>query len=89
MRYRNRMEAGTALAEALANYKGQRIVVLALPRGGVPVALPVAKSLRVPVHLLLVRKLGIPGHSEVGMGAIVDGDPQTTVRNEIVLRGHG
>ncbi|XIA66101.1 phosphoribosyltransferase [Bradyrhizobium sp. TZ2] len=60
-------------------------LVLALPRGGVPVAFEVAKSLAAPLDLLLVRKIGAPGHAELGMGAVVDGrNPQLVLNWEIV-----
>lgn len=76
--FENRVEAGRALAESLRNSLGdlgdrirrQNPIVLALPRGGVPVALEVARALRAPLDLLLVRKLGVPGHEELAMGAI-------------------
>jgi putative phosphoribosyl transferase len=72
--YRNRSEAGKYLATQLANY-GDRddVMVLALPRGGVPVAFEVAKALRAPLDIFLVRKLGVPGHEELAMGAISTG----------------
>jgi putative phosphoribosyl transferase len=70
-RFRNRTEAGQLLAPPLAMYANHpNTIVLALPRGGVPVAFEVAKALHVPLDLCLVRKLGIPGHQELAMGAI-------------------
>ena len=70
-RYRNRTDAGRHLAESLCEYAGNAaIVVLALPRGGVPVAVEVAKSLRAPLHSYIVRKIGVPGHEELAMGAV-------------------
>ena len=68
-RYRDRYEAGHALAERLQPYAGRDdVIVLALPRGGVPVAFEVARELGVPLDLFLVRKLGAPGHEELAMG---------------------
>lgn len=58
--FRNRQDAGRRLAKALSGYKGRRPVVLALPRGGVPVAAEVASSLDAPIDLVLVRKIGLP-----------------------------
>jgi len=73
-RFRNREEAGRELAEALADYDERPdVLVLALPRGGVPVGAEVAHALGVPLDLMLVRKLGVPGHEELAMGAIASG----------------
>src|ERR1019366_6449821 len=73
-RFHNRAEAGGLLADKLAKYAGvQDVLVLALPRGGLPVALPVALRLRAPLDVLVVRKLGVPGHEELAMGAIAAG----------------
>ncbi|HKR13176.1 MAG TPA: phosphoribosyltransferase [Pyrinomonadaceae bacterium] len=69
--YRDRSEAGRILATRLSKYKNRKdVLVLALPRGGVPVAFEVAQALRVPLDVFLVRKLGVPGHEELAMGAI-------------------
>ena len=69
--FQNRTEAGRALAKRLSAYTGKRdILVLALPRGGIPVAKAVAKSLSLPMDVWLVRKLGVPGYEELAMGAI-------------------
>jgi predicted phosphoribosyltransferase len=74
MIYRNRTEAGNYLAAQLPHYANRDdVLVLALPRGGVPVAFEVAKALRAPLDIFLVRKLGIPGHEELAMGAIATG----------------
>jgi putative phosphoribosyl transferase len=74
MRFRDRAEAGTRLAARLQQYKGRHdVVVLALPRGGVPVAVEVARELGAPLDVFLVRKLGVPGHPELAMGAIAAG----------------
>jgi predicted phosphoribosyltransferase len=74
MIYRDRVDAGKQLAKRLTDYADRDdVLVLALPRGGVPVAYEVAKSLRVPLDIFLVRKLGVPGHEELAMGAISTG----------------
>jgi predicted phosphoribosyltransferase len=74
MIYRNRAEAGKHLATKLATYADRDdVLVLALPRGGVPVAYEVAKELAAPLDVFLVRKLGVPGHEELAMGAIATG----------------
>lgn len=71
---KDRTEAGRALGRALKSYRGREdVVVLGLPRGGVPVACEVAESLSAPVDLMVVRKLGTPGHAELAMGAIASG----------------
>lgn len=85
MSFRNRTDAGRRLAKALINYEDRRPVVLALPRGGVPVAAEVARSLDAPLDLILVRKIGIPSHPELAMGAVVDGADPLVVRNEDVI----
>lgn len=73
--YRDRSEAGQVLATRLMKYVGsQDVLVLALPRGGVPVAFEVAKALHAPLDVFVVRKLGVPGHEELAMGAIATGD---------------
>lgn len=70
-KYRDRHHAGQVLAQHLAEYEGnQNVIVLALPRGGVPVAYEVAKSLAAPLDVFIVRKLGVPGHPELAMGAL-------------------
>src|SRR5512132_2259772 len=70
----NRTEAGQILAENLGSYSNREdVVVLALPRGGVPVAAEVAKRLKAPLDVFVVRKLGLPGHPELAMGAIASG----------------
>jgi putative phosphoribosyl transferase len=72
--YKNRSEAAYILAEALKSYSGRSdLLVLALPRGGVPVAYEVARALAAPLDLMLVRKLGVPDHEELAMGAIATG----------------
>jgi len=84
MIYRNRMDAGRQLAERLKAYVNRDdVLVLALPRGGVPVAYEVAKALNAPLDIFLVRKLGVPGHEELAMGAIATGGVR--VLNEDVV----
>lgn len=73
-RFRDRYDAGRQLAERLKAYANRPdVIVLALPRGGVPVGYEVAAALHVPLDLMLVRKLGVPGHEELAMGAIASG----------------
>ena len=80
----DRTEGGRALAEKLSGYKNRKdTVVLALPRGGVPVAFEVAKALNAPLDVFLVRKLGVPGHEELAFGAIASGE--VAVFNEPLL----
>lgn len=86
MPFKDRIEAGSKLAAALAKYKDQQPVVLALPRGGVPVAAEVAAALNAPLDLILVRKIGVPLQPELAMGAVFDGGTPTIVRNEDVIR---
>ena len=87
-RYKNREEAGKRLGEQLKTYRGQDdLVVLGLPRGGVPVADQVALALQAPLSVFIVRKVGVPGHSELAMGAIASGGLQ--VVNESVMRSLG
>ena len=74
VRFLDRRDAGRRLAAKLQRYAGDpNVVVLGLPRGGVPVAYEVARALRVPMDVFVVRKLGVPGHSELAMGAIASG----------------
>ena len=87
--YATREAAGEVLAEALARLDLSDPVVLALPRGGVPVALPVARALSAPLDLILVRKIGLPRQPELAAGALVEGPPEHIVWNEHVLRGTG
>jgi putative phosphoribosyl transferase len=86
MPFIDRTDAGRRLAKALARYKGQHPIVLALPRGGVPVAAEVAAALDAPLDLILVRKIGVPFQPELAMGAVVDGAEPVIVRNEEVIR---
>ena len=83
--FSNRAEAGRQLAEKLDKYAGRKdVIVLGLPRGGVPVAYEVAKRLRAPLDLFIVRKLGVPGFEELAAGAIASGGVR--VLNEDVMR---
>ena len=82
--YRDRSDAGRVLATQLMDYANRSdVLVLALPRGGVPVAYQVAKSLHAPLDVFHVRKLGLPGHEELAMGAIATGG--VCVLNEDVV----
>src|SRR5881394_4185530 len=83
--FANRSEAGRLLAEKLDKYAGRKdVIVLGLPRGGVPVAYEVAKHLHVPLDVFIVRKLGVPGFEELAAGAIASGGVR--VLNEDVMR---
>lgn len=85
MRFRDRREAGQVLAAQLQAYANRPdVVVLALPRGGVPVGYEVAQALRAPLDIFLVRKLGVPGHEELAMGALAAGGVR--VLNDDVVR---
>jgi putative phosphoribosyl transferase len=86
MSFKDRCDAGRKLAAALAGYKDQQPVVLALPRGGVPVAAEVAAVLDAPLDLILVRKIGVPFQPELAMGAVVDGGAPIIVRNDDVIQ---
>lgn len=86
--FSDRFSAGHRLAEDLGRYADNPdVVVLALPRGGVPVAYEVARALRAPLDVMVVRKLGVPGHAELAMGAIASGDVR--VLNDDVIRSVG
>jgi putative phosphoribosyl transferase len=77
MLFSDRVEAGRVLASKLSKYKGRpETLILALPRGGIPVAFEVASALGLPVDVFVVRKLGVPGQEELAMGAIATGDVQ-------------
>jgi putative phosphoribosyl transferase len=80
-KFLDRREAGRQLANALAKFAESEPLILALPRGGVPVAFEVAKALQAPLDLLIVRKIGAPGHKEFGLGAVIDGDDPQIVLN--------
>jgi len=81
----DRVDAGRKLAARLLKYKAQNPVVLGVPRGGVPVAFEVARALNAPLDVIIVRKLGAPGQSELGIGAVVDGDHPETILNREVM----
>jgi predicted phosphoribosyltransferase len=84
--FADRRAAGRELAERLAEYRGRDgVIVLALPRGGVPVAYEVARALDVPMDVFVVRKLGVPGHEEYAMGAIASGGVR--VLNDEAVQG--
>src|SRR5665213_606819 len=83
MRFADRADAGQRLAQRLAYLRGQDLVVVGLPRGGVPVALQVAEALGVPLDVIVVRKLGIPFQPELAMGAI--GEDGVRVLNQEVV----
>jgi len=88
--FANRTEAGRALARRLAGMDLPKpVVVLALPRGGVPVAAEVARALHAPLDLLLVRKIGAPWQRELAVAAVVDGDPPDIVVDELTSRLSG
>jgi putative phosphoribosyl transferase len=84
--FADRRDAGRQLATALMHLKDVHPVVLALPRGGVPVGYEVARALEAPLDVLLVQKIGAPGHPELGLGAVVDGEHPQRVLNEDVMR---
>ena len=82
--FKNREEAGKALAEALLSKALPDPVVLALPRGGVPVAAEVARALKAPLDLVMVRKIGVPYQPELAAAAVIDGeDPQLVINEEV------
>jgi putative phosphoribosyl transferase len=88
MIFDDRIHAGRELATRLSDYANRDdVLVLALPRGGVPVAFEVAQALRVPLDVFLVRKLGVPWHEELAMGAIASGGVR--VLNGEIVRGYG
>ena len=73
MPFKNRVDAGRRLAERLGQLRGEDVVVLGLPRGGVPVAAEVARELDAPLDVIVVRKLGVPFQPELAMGAVGEG----------------
>lgn len=79
--FKNRTDAGEKLAGALQHLKQEDVVVVALPRGGVPVAFEVADALEAPLDVILIRKIGAPGQPELAVGAVTDGDQVETVIN--------
>ena len=89
MPFRDREEAGRRLAQALQVYRSQTPIIMALPCGGVPVATEVARALRAPLDLVLARKVGVPHHSDLAMGAVADGVEPVVVRNQNVIAAAG
>lgn len=85
MPFKDRTDAGRQLAKALERYRNKKPVILALPRGGVPVGAEVAIALDAPLDLILVRKIGVPFDPELAMGAVVDGTAPLIVRNDDVI----
>jgi putative phosphoribosyl transferase len=84
MRFRDRIDAGRLLAARLAHLEHGDPVVLALPRGGVPVGHEIARALRAPLEVIMVRKLGVPAQPELALGAVVDGEsPEVVVNPDI------
>ena len=87
MRFRDRSDAGRRLADKLAHLKDARPVVLALPRGGVPVGLAIARALAAPLDVLLVRKIGVPWQPELALGAVTDGaEPHAFIDRDMAAR---
>jgi len=89
MIFRDRTEAGQILAAEIARLELADPVVLALPRGGVPVGAAVAEALSAPLDLLIVRKVGAPGNPELAVAAIIDGDPPDVVLNRSIVEAYG
>ena len=87
--FRDRSDAGRQLGARLAELHLDDPVVYALPRGGVPVAVEVARELQAPLDLVVVRKIGAPGYPEVALGAVVDGDDSQTIINKDVFAATG
>jgi predicted phosphoribosyltransferase len=88
--FTNRQQAGRQLADRLKSWNLQApVVVYALPRGGVPVAAEIARLLRAPLDVVLVRKIGVPRQPELALGAIVEGDPPAVTLNDDVVRSVG
>ncbi|MGZ8184042.1 MAG: phosphoribosyltransferase [Methylobacter sp.] len=88
MKFRNRRQAGQLLADKLMAYANRTdVLILALPRGGVPVAFEVAQALNAPLDIFVVRKLGLPGHEELAMGALASGNVRV-LNDDVVNRMH-
>lgn len=83
-KFKDRYSAGKRLATQLANYHDHNTIALALPRGGVPVAYEIAQALGIPLDVFIVRKLGVPGHEELAMGAIASGG--ATYFNQAIIK---
>src|SRR5208337_2808160 len=88
-RFDDRSEAGRLLAARLTSMNLANPIVFALPRGGVPVGLEIARTLNAPLDLLMVRKIGVPGDPELALGAVVDGENPQVVINEDIRRATG
>ena len=85
--FHDRIDAGRRLANELRDYEDRpEVIVLALPRGGVPVGFEVARALHAPLDVFVVRKLGVPGHEELAMGAIADGRRCACSNDDVVRR---
>ena len=84
--FEDRKSAGQALAKSLTKYAGRDAIVIALPRGGVPVAAPIAEALGAPLDILMVRKIGAPGQPELAAGAVTEGDPPNLAINKDIVR---
>ncbi len=87
--FSNRKEAGIRLAELLAEYKGKKCVLYALPRGGLPVAYQVSQELSVPLDVLIVKKIGAPYQEELALGAVTEGNPPAFYYNHDLLAQTG
>lgn len=87
--FSDRTDAGRQLGAAVSAYRGQPVLVLALPRGGVPVGLEVARVLDAPLDVLLVRKITAPSHPELAIGAVVDGSPPQLLLEEQIVAATG
>ncbi|HEY2201646.1 MAG TPA: phosphoribosyltransferase [Solirubrobacteraceae bacterium] len=87
-RFRNRLQAGRLLAERLREYGGREdVLILGLPRGGIPVAFEIANALKAPLDVLPVRKLGVPSHKELALGAIASGGTRVLNKRLILSLG--
>ncbi|RUV54376.1 MULTISPECIES: phosphoribosyltransferase [unclassified Mesorhizobium] len=86
--FRDRQEAGQKLGVELEKLRLRQPIILALPRGGVPVAAEVAQALKAPLDLIIVRKVGAPGNPELAVAAIVDGDPPDVVLNREIIEAY-
>ncbi|RWK26126.1 phosphoribosyltransferase family protein, partial [Mesorhizobium sp.] len=86
--FRDRQDAGEKLGASLERLQLQDPIVLALPRGGVPIAAEVAKALEAPLDLVIIRKVGAPGNPELAVAAIVDGDPPDVVLNREIVEAY-
>ena len=84
--FKNRKEAGRKLAESIIRTKGERFIIYALPRGGVPVAYEIASRFSAPLDVLIVKKVGVPGDEELALGAVTEGDPPAVFWNSELVR---